>query len=198
MRVISIVAVLMLTLVAFGTACGNDQDRAFTDISKRPDKWPKPTDPPPASPIYHDVKERVPTEEEIDRESRERPATLAAGIEGALLNGDALAKEMAFVYLLPELLQVEPARLLDLHSRLEPGAARSLLATEIARQWMSRDPPAATRWIGKLEGVERRAAVMATVRDLVPWSPGAARGLVEQVGLGQEAEIRRLLAPAGR
>jgi len=198
MRTISITAFLALALVFLGTACGSDNDGPFTDISKRPDVWPKPTDPPPASPIYHDVKERVPTEEEIERESRERPATLAAGIEGALLQGDTLQKETAFVYLLPELLQVEPARLLEMHARLEQGPARRQLASEIARQWMSSDPAAATRWIKGLEGDDRRAAVTAAVGDLAPWAPGTARALAEGAGMGQEAEVRKLLSPAER
>lgn len=197
MRPISIASVLVFALVVLGTACGNDSDREFTDISQRPRVWPRPTDPPPASPIYHDVKEDPTTEEEIERESRERPATIAAGLEGALLNGGAVERETAFVFLLPELLQVDSQRLLELHARL-PEPARKMLGIEIARQWMSSDAPAATRWIKDLPADERRAAVVAVAGDLASWAPQTAQGLADAAGLGREAEIRKLLSSTGR
>jgi hypothetical protein len=175
------------TLVALGAACGPSANEA-----RRP--WPKPTPPPDASPIYHDVQEHIPTEEEIEREAREHPARLESGIEGALRGGDAQQRETAFVFMLPELLQVEPGRAVALHARLDAGGARDQLRTEIARQWIGRDLAAAVSWMKALGGDERRAAVVVAATELAPYAPREALQLVETFGYGREESLRKLIS----
>ena len=186
-------AALLLTL---NTACSSDV--AGTPVEKggypRPKVWPKPTEPEPASPIYHDVKEKVPTEEEIERAAGEHNAMLEAGIEGALLEGDLVTRETAFAQLLPELLQVEPQRLIALHARMKPGEPRDTLRQEMARYWASSDPAAATRWMKSLEGAERRSAGVAAVSSVAFWDPQAALSVIDELDLEGENEVRTLLA----
>jgi hypothetical protein len=182
---------VLAAMVGLGSACGSDG--RFDDIAKRPKVWPKPTEPPPASPVYRDVAERAPAEQDIERDARGRPARLEAAIERALLAGDALQRETVFVYLVPELLQVAPRRLVDLHARLA-GDARGLLGSEIARQWASSDARAAVGWMKGLEERERRALAMLVVEDLAPWTPGVARSLADELGIAGEAQIRKLLS----
>ena len=171
------------------SACGPEEGYP------RPKVWPKPTEPPPASPIYHDVQETMPGEEEIARDAAERPARLEEAVATVLEVGDKLERETVFVYVLPELLQVEPQRVVDLHARLQPGEARATLRTEIAQLWASRDPVAATRWMKSLTEEERKAAAMVAVRTLVPWDPRTAVSLADELELELEndAGIRKLL-----
>jgi hypothetical protein len=176
-----------VTLVALGAACGPNANEA-----KR--RWPKPTPPPDASPIYHDVQERVPTEEEIERVAREHPARLESEIAGALVGNDAQRRETAFVFMLPELLQVEPRRLVDMHARLERGRARDELRTEITRLWIGRDAGAAVSWMKSLDDGERRAAAIVAATELAPYAPQEAMRLVEQFGLGREQQLRKVLS----
>jgi hypothetical protein len=188
-------AALLLTL---SMACSPQADVKGTPESeggyKRPKVWPKPTEPPPASPIYHDVEGKVPTEEEIERAAGEHNAMLEAGIEGALLEGDLVTREIAFAQLLPELLQVEPQRLIALHARMKPGEPRDTLRQEMARYWASSDPAAASQWMKSLEGEERRSAVVAAVTTLAVWDPTTALSLVAEFDLESVREMRTLLA----
>ena len=174
-------------LVALGAACSPSANEARRH-------WPKPTPPPDASPIYHDVQEHIPTEEEIEREAREHPARLEGGIESALRGSDARLREAAYVFMLPELLQVEPARAVALHARLQSGEARDQLRTEIARLWIGRDPAAAVGWMKTLGADERRAAVVVAATELAPYAPGEALQLVEKFGYGKEESLRKLIS----
>ena len=180
--------VLAVVLMTLSAACSPD-DGAY----KRPKVWPKPVDPPPASPIYHDVDEKVPGEEEIERAAAERPALLESEIERALKGDDLVRRETVMVYLLPELLQVEPQRLVALHARLGAGPERDRLGSEMAQYWAGSDAPAASRWIGTLEGAERRQAAAAAVDTLAAWEPRVALRLAEEFELG-EAVRKRLSA----
>lgn len=187
---IPITLILALALLAIGAFVG-----AREEGYKRPDVWPKPTDPPPASPIYHDVDEPVPSEEDIERAAREHNALMAQEIENALSTKDAVRRETVLTYLLPELLQVEPQRLIDLHATLKPGSARDLLRTEMAEQWASSNPVAAARWMNALEDDERLAAATTAVTRLAPVQPQAALSIAADLDLGKDPGIRKVLAP---
>jgi hypothetical protein len=177
---------LAAALVALGAACGPSANEVR--------HWPKPTPPPDASPIYHDVQEHIPTEEEIERQALEHPAQLESSVESALRGGDAAQRETAFVFQLPELLQVAPGRVVALHARLEPGEARDQLRTEIARLWIGRDPRAAVSWMKSLDGEERRAAVVVAATELAPYAPREATQLLDQFGLGGEERLRKMIS----
>lgn len=185
----SATTVLALVVLTLGTACSAEEEGY-----KRPKVWPKPTEPPPASPIYHDVDEKMPSEEDLEREAAELPGILEEGLEDALLGDDSARREAAIVLILPELLQVEPRRVTDLHARLKPGEPRRTLGTEIAQYWTSSDPVAAARWIRSLEGDERRSAAMTAVTTLAPWDPGVALQLADEFDLEKEEALRKLLA----
>ena len=192
-------ALLATTLLLVSTACSPEDAARHPEQGtyKRPKIWPKPTDPEPASPIYHDLDEKVPTEEEIARDIADHNAQLEAAVEGVLKDGDMLSRETVFVYVLPELLQVEPRRLVDLHARLAPGEARETLRTEIAQLWAATDPAAAARWMKSLGDPERRAAAVTAVTRIAAWDPKTATALADEFGIGRDDGIRKLLKSVG-
>jgi hypothetical protein len=102
------------------------------------------------------------------------------------------------VYLLPELLQVEPERALNLLARTGPGARGELLRHEVARLWIAQDPAAATRWLKSLEGEQRRAAVLTAVTELAPHEPARALQLAREFALDKDESLRQLLSGAPR
>ena len=110
-------------LVAFGTTCWLS---ASEPASKQ--KYPKATPPPPPSPVYTPSKERAPSAEEIERAARDHNAMLGAAIERALASKDVQQRETVFTFLLPELLQIEPQRVVKMLAKLEPGEARDVCA----------------------------------------------------------------------
>jgi hypothetical protein len=118
-------------------------------------------------------------------------------VEGVLKDGDMLARETVFVYVLPELLQVEPQRLVDLHARLAPGEARETLRTEIAQLWASTDPPAVARWMKSLKDEERRSAAVTAVTRIAAWDPQTATALANEFDIERDDGIRKLLRSVG-
>jgi hypothetical protein len=180
----SIVSIVSATLLAVGTAC-------WLYADEPPRKWPKPTPPPPPSPIYHDVKEKVPTEAEITRDIEEHSARLEYEIDQALDGKDEQRRADVFVFLLPELLQQEPERVVAMVARREPGPARDRLRDEVTRQWVSLDQVAATRWIKSLEGEERRDSSKLAVATLKPIDPELAKALGREL-LGDAEAPERL------
>ncbi|HUQ09114.1 MAG TPA: hypothetical protein VM146_02275 [Steroidobacteraceae bacterium] len=196
----TIVATLLATtLLLTSTACSPEDAARHPEQGtyKRPKIWPKPTEPEPASPIYHDVAEKVPSEEEIARDIGDHNAQLEAAVEGVLKGGDMLERETVFVYVLPELLQVEPQRLIDLHARLEPGEARTTLRNEIAQLWASKDPPAAAQWIKSLGEKEQHAAAVTAVTTIAAWDPRTATALAAEFDVARDDGIRKLLKSVG-
>ncbi len=181
---ISIATIVSATLLAVGTAC-------WIYADEPPRKWPKPTPPPPPSPIYHDVREKVPTEAEITRDLEEHSARLEYEIDQALDGKDEQRIADVFVFLLPELLQQEPERVVAMVARRAPGAPRDRWREEVTRQWVSLDQAAAVRWIKSLEGDERRDSSKLAVATLKPIDPALAQALGRDL-LG-EAEIPDLL-----
>lgn len=146
-------------------------------------RWPRPTPPPPPSPIYHESKEVVPGVEEIAAQANTRYQMLEREIEHALVAGDARRRETVFTFLLPELIQVEPNRAVEMLARQPPGEARETLRTEMTLQWMARDPESAVAWMKSLPERERRASAVAAVQSIRPLDPQLARRLASEFDL---------------
>jgi len=193
---ISIISIAAVALLAAGTAYWLNASEVPRSRAERPRVWPKPTEPPPASPNYHDLKEAVPSEADIERATQEYPLKAEQTIERALLAGDAQDREAAFAYLLPELLQTEPERVLGLLARLEPGTARDTLRREIAQLWIHQDTAATARWLKSLDDTERRETAVTAVTALAPFEPEQARALARELDVSSEERIRRLLTAA--
>ena len=120
MKPSAIVILVTVTLIGVGAA--------FMLVAKEQRKpWPKPTPPPPPSPIYQESRERVPTAEEIALQASTRNEVIEREIESALTSGDFHRREAAFTFLLPELIQVEPKRVVAMFERQTPGEGRETL-----------------------------------------------------------------------
>jgi hypothetical protein len=110
-------------------------------------------------------------------------------VEQSLLSGDADQREAAFVFLLPELLQVEPGRVTALVSRQE-GAARDVLRREVARQWMAWDVPAAVRWIKSMDELERLDSAKIAVSTVAPYDLPTASSMARELGVNEQLRAR--------
>jgi hypothetical protein len=177
MRSTSIVTMLLVTLIGVSAAF-------WIDAGEKPRRhWPKPTPPPPPSPIYTLSREPVQTEAEIAQEAREHNARLEAEIEHALATKDAWRRETVFTFLLPELLQVDPARVVAMVARQGPGEARATLLKEVTRQWLARDAVEAARWMKTLPEEERRASAAAAVESMLTYGPAEAVVLADEFGI---------------
>jgi len=149
--------------------------------------YPKATPPPPPSPEFTPSPERAPTEKEIDKATRQHYAELAMAIERALVARNPEQRETAFTFLLPELLQVEPQRVVEMVKKQEPGEARDALRNEVARQWIMRDREAAAAWIKSLENkAERHDAAEIAVTTLAAVAPDQAIEVADQFGIGRD------------
>ncbi len=175
---IQTVTLVSTAMIAAGMACWVH--------AAEPRKWPKATPPPPPSPIYHDLKEVMPTEEEIARAAEEHTARLQQEIEQALANKDKDRIEAVFVFLLPELLQVEPDRVVAMVAAQKPGESRDRLRDAVARQWVVMDLRAATDWMKSLEDADRRAAAKTALTTLRPIDPSQATLLAQELSVEAE------------
>jgi hypothetical protein len=187
MKPTSAFTLIAATLVALGAA--------YWIHAREPRRvWPKPTPPPPASSIYHDVREAMPSEADIEREAREHPARLEEAIQDAVNSRDSQWREAAFVFLLPELLQVEPQRLIELVARQKPGPGRDLLRTELSQYWIDRDAPAAMAWMRSLDESERRASALTALNTIAPVNPLQAIAIALEFDVGlRDGTIERLV-----
>jgi len=178
---ISLVAGTVLTLaVAIGAAYRLD--------AREPRKpYPKATAPPPPSAVFSPAKEPAPSGEDIERQALRHNAALALDIERGLYARDPHQREMVFTFLLPELLQLEPQRAVDMVERQEPGEARDALRDEVARQWITRDRDPAIRWMMSFENeAERRASAQVAVQALASVAPEQAIYVADQLGVGRD------------
>jgi hypothetical protein len=180
MKPTSVVTLVLVTLAGVGTAYLLNASEA------RLPPWPKSTPPPPPSPIYTPSTERVQTEEEIALLAQGHNQMLEREIESALQGNDPQQRETVFTFLLPELIQVEPDRVVSLVARQPPGKARTLLRTEVAQQWIARDAAAAVAWMKSLDDEERRASAAAAVASIAGYDPVTARALAIELGLGRK------------
>ena len=179
MKPTSIVTLVATTLAGIGAAFWLSATEA-----RKP--WPKPTPPPPASPVFTESKERTATPEEIEQAARSHNQQLALTIERALVGKDAQQREMAITFLLPELLQVEPGRVVALVAKQPRGAVRDSLRDEIARVWIQADTSAAVAWMKSLDESERKSAANAAVAVIAERDPPGAVELAEKLGVGSD------------
>lgn len=124
----------------------------------------------------------MPTEEEIERIAAENTARLQHEIEQAFAAGDKDRIEAVLVFLLPELLQEEPARLVAMVGNQKPGAARDRLRRALAKQWIVSDVPATIAWIRSLDEAERRDAARVAIQEMRPIDPAQATLLARELG----------------
>ena len=179
-KTISIIAVTAVCLfAAIGTAWRLDAREA-----KKP--YPKAIPPPPASNVFKDVEEPIPDEAQIEARERDHYADHERRIESALASGDLDQRETVFTFLLPELLQQEPERVVAMVARQARGEPRDTLRDEVARQWVDRDRDAAIAWMKSLDDGERRHAAKAAVEYLAPISPEQAIYVAQQFAVGQD------------
>jgi hypothetical protein len=180
-RNITIVAVTVLALgAAIGTAYRLDAREA-----RKP--YPKATPPPPASQVFAPAKEPAPDQAQIEAQARDHNAQLEQVIDRALAARNPQQRETAFTFVLPELLQVEPQRVVALLERQEPGEARDTLRDEVARQWVTRDRDAAIQWMKSLDDeAERRHAAQLAVGSLAAYAPDQAIYVADQFGIGRD------------
>jgi len=156
----------------------------WIDAGEKPRRhWPKPSPPPPPSPIYTPSREPVQTEAEIEQQARNHNERLETEIERALTSKNAQRRETVFTFLLPELLQVDPQRVVAMVARQAPGEARATLINEVARQWFSMDPVEAARWMKTLPEEERRTSAATAVEWTFPQSPAEATALADEFGI---------------
>jgi hypothetical protein len=128
----------------------------------------------------------TPTAEEIHIAEQARVQQIALGIERALVARDPRQRETAFVYLLPELIELQPERLITMVARQEPGETRDALRDEVVRQWVVRDRDAAVEWMGSLEDEsEREAAATLAMRTLAATAPAEAIEVADRFGIGR-------------
>jgi hypothetical protein len=158
----------------------------YLGAAEKRQPYPKPTPPPPPSPIYLPSNERAMTAAEIAAEAAFHDERLALEIERALFARDPQERETAFTFLLPELIQVKPQRVVDMVARQEPGEARDTLRNELARQWISRDRDAAVDWMKSLDEGERRASAYAAARTIAAAAPDQAIYVADQFGIGRD------------
>ena len=177
MRLTSLATLALVTLFGVTTVFCSDAG----DKPKR--HWPKPTPPPPPSPIYTESTEHVQSEEEIAQMAAGHNARLATELESALLSKDADRREAAFVFILPELVQVDVQRVVDMVARQPKGEPRDALRTELTRAWIAQDQKAATQWMKTLPHQERRASGAAAIEYLYPMSSADAIEVADQLGM---------------
>ncbi len=180
MKSTSLISLIAVALAGIGTA--------FWLSAKEPRKpWPKPTPPPPASPVYTPSKERAATVEEIEQSARSHNDQLELAIASSLVARDPRQREAAFTFLLPELLQVEPKRVVALVAKQERGPVRELLRDEVARVWIQTDERAAVEWMKSLDESERRSTANVAVAAIAWRDPAGAAELAEDLGIGRAA-----------
>jgi hypothetical protein len=148
--------------------------------------WPKPTPPPPASNVFVPSKEHAPTPEEIELAARSNNEQLEHAIERSLVARDPQQRETAFVFLLPELLQVEPKRVVAMVAKQEPGETRDVLRDEVARVWIESDRRAAIDWMKSLNEAERKSAANTAVSAVAARDPAGAIELADELGVGRD------------
>ena|SRR5690349_4180440 len=178
MRFISIATLALATVFATSAAL-------CMDSGQKPKRhYPKATPPPPPSPIYTESREHVPDAEEIAQMAASHYDRLETELGNAVLSRDRDRREAAFVFILPELVQVEASRVAGLVERLPRGEPRDTLRKELTRAWVARDSGSAIRWMKTLPEPERRASVVAAVDMLFAQSPSMAADLAEELGMG--------------
>lgn len=116
----------------------------------------------------------------------ERSRQVALEIERALVSSDPHQRETAFNFLLPELIEADPARVVAIMERQHPGEVRDVLRDEVTRQWIRRDRDAAIDWMRSLDEADRKASATIAMRTLAASSPALAIEVADQFGVGRD------------
>jgi len=152
------------------------------DAPGRPDSTPTTT---PSSIALSDAKSEPPAKD-ARRDPRERNEQLVLEIERALVSSHAQQRESAFYVFLPELLEMEPAQVIELVARQE-GETRDALRDEVVRLWIRKDRDAALVWMGSFENEwERKASATIAMRTLAAIEPAQAVAVADQFGIGRD------------
>jgi hypothetical protein len=106
-------------------------------------------------------------------------------IERALMSDNPQLREATFNVALPELLDSNPQRVIELVAR-QQGEARDLLRDEVARQWIRKDRDAAKIWMGSLEGEERKSSAIVAMRTLAAIEPAQAVAVADEFEVGRD------------
>src|SRR3982751_5386159 len=106
-------------------------------------------------------------------------------VERALVSDNPRLREMAFNVTLPELIDSDPERVMELVAR-QQGEARDLLRVEVVRQWIRKDRDAAKLWMGSLEKEERDASATIAMRTLAAIEPAQAVAVAAEFGVGRD------------
>lgn len=138
-----------------------------------------------ASQSRDDVRANRVEEEQVNHGAA-RAEQIALAIERALVARDPRQRETAFAFLVPELVDTEPTRMIALVARQDPGETRDALRDEVVRDWIVRDRDAAVAWIGTLEDErELEAAATTAMRALAAIAPAGAIEVADQFGIGR-------------
>jgi hypothetical protein len=157
----------------------------FLDARGTRDADPIPAPAPQALASFTPPAERTSSAEDIQRPGA-RTQKLALEIERALVSSDPRQREIAFNFLLPELIETEPGRVIAMVARQEPGEARDALRDEVTRQWITQDRAAAIAWMGTFENeAERQASATIAMRTLAAIQPASAIAVADQFGIGR-------------
>lgn len=178
-----LIALLLATLIAL-FAFGGARWLGMREAARKPT-------PPVTLPLLSRVtvpsSESAPSGQQSAGSTAERSARLALEIESSLVARDPQQRETAFNFLLPELLQLEPARVVAMVARQEPGETRDALRDEVARQWITRDRDAAIKWMHSLaDESERHDSATVAVSSLAASAPGEAIHVAEEFGVGRD------------
>ena len=131
--------------------------------------------------------EAIPQAAERPGKTREDLRQYALAIETALLSNDTQRRETALDTLLPELLAHDPAEVVRLLLRQQPGEARDVLRDEMARRWVMLDSASALTWVETLDDErERRSAALVAMHALAARSPEQAIAAADRFGVGRD------------
>ena len=140
-----------------------------------------------ASPSAAAVSKRVASLGATSVAADARVQQIALAIDRALVARDPRQRETAFTFLLPELLELQPERVIVMVAQQEPGETRDALRDEVVRQWIVRDRDAAIAWMGSLDDeAERQASATLAMRTLAATSPAEAIEVADQFGIGRD------------
>lgn len=116
----------------------------------------------------------------------ERSRQVSLEIERALIASDPHQRETAFNFLLPELIEADPAKVVAIVERQQPGEVRDALRDEVTRLWIQSDREAAVEWMRTLEEGDRKASAAIAMRALAASSPALAIEVADQFGVGRD------------
>jgi len=139
-----------------------------------------------SAPIYSPKMSSASSAGEIISEGQDHNRQLALAIERALVSRDLHQRETVFNVVLPELLREAPDRVIAMVARQVPGEARDALRDEVARQWITKDPDAATEWMNSLEQADRQASATIATRTLAGIDPAQAISVADQFDVGRD------------